>query len=32
MGKVADHVTKVHKVHTVSDTIANFVKGKVHQT
>ncbi len=31
MGKVSEHVKKVHKVHTVSDTIGNYVKGAVRQ-
>jgi predicted small metal-binding protein len=29
MRKVSDHVRKVHKVHTTTDTIANYVKLKV---
>ena len=29
MQKVSDHVRKVHKVQTTTDTIANFVKTKV---
>ena len=29
MAKISDHVRKVHKVHTTTDTIANFVKMKV---
>ena len=29
MAKVSDHVRKVHKVHTTTDTIANFVKKSV---
>jgi len=29
MRKVADHVIKVHKVKTPTDTIVNFVKTKI---
>ncbi|MDP9403328.1 MAG: DUF1059 domain-containing protein [Actinomycetota bacterium] len=29
MRKVADHVRKVHKVQTPTDTIVNFVKTKI---
>jgi len=29
MRKVSDHVRKVHKVGTTTDTIANFVKKKI---
>lgn len=29
MAKVSDHVRKVHKVHTTTDTIANFVKKSI---
>ncbi len=29
MAKVADHVRKKHNVQTTTDTIANFVRGKV---
>lgn len=32
MAKVSDHVRKVHKVHTTTDTIANFVKRSVRTT
>jgi hypothetical protein len=32
MNKVADHVRKVHKVHTNTDTISSYVRGKVQQT
>jgi predicted small metal-binding protein len=32
MSKVSDHVRKVHKVHTTTDTIANFVKKSVRTT
>lgn len=32
MNKVADHVRKVHKVQTNTDTISNYVRGKVSQT
>lgn len=31
MRKVGDHVRKVHKVQTTTDTIANFIKTKVRQ-
>jgi predicted small metal-binding protein len=29
MRKVSDHVRKVHKVPTTTDTIANYVKQKI---
>lgn len=29
MSKVSDHVRKVHKVQTTTDTIANFIKQKI---
>jgi predicted small metal-binding protein len=29
MAKVSDHVRKVHKVQTTTDTIANFIKQKI---
>lgn len=29
MSKVSDHVRKVHKVQNTTDTIANFIRGKV---
>ena len=29
MAKVGDHVRKVHKVQTTTDTIANFIKTKI---
>lgn len=29
MSKVGDHVRKVHKVHTSTDTINSFVKTKI---
>ncbi len=32
MAKVSDHVKKKHKVQTTTDTIANFVRGKVRTT
>ena len=32
MAKVTDHVRKVHKVDTMTDTIANIVKKKVRTT
>ncbi|MDQ3569929.1 MAG: hypothetical protein M3396_04750 [Actinomycetota bacterium] len=32
MAKVGDHVQKKHAVHTSTDTINNFVRGKVRQT
>ena len=32
MAKVSDHVRKVHKVQTTTDTIAHFVKTKVRTT
>ena len=31
MAKVADHVQKKHAVHTNTQTISSFVKGKVRQ-
>ena len=31
MRKVSDHVRKVHKVQTTTDTIANFIRAKVRQ-
>ena len=31
MAKVADHVRKVHKVQTRTDTIETFIKKKVRQ-
>ena len=32
MGKVSDHVRKVHAVQTTTDTIANFVRQKIRQS
>ncbi len=32
MAKVADHVRQKHDVHTPTQTIANYVRGKVRQT
>jgi hypothetical protein len=31
MEKVADHVRKVHKVQTRTDTIETFIKGNIRQ-
>ena len=31
MAKVAEHVRKVHKVRTTTDTIAGFVRSRVRQ-
>jgi predicted small metal-binding protein len=30
--RVADHVSKVHKVSVTTDTIWNFVRGRIKQT
>ena len=32
MNKVAEHVRTKHKVHTNTETIAGYVRGKVQQT
>ncbi len=32
MNKVADHVRKAHGVHTNTQTIGGYVRGKVRQT
>ncbi len=32
MGKVADHVRRKHAVHTPTETITNFVRGKIRQS
>ena len=32
MAKVAEHVRKVHKVETTTDTIANFIRQKVRRS
>ena len=32
MSKVSDHVRQKHGVHTPTQTIASFVRGKVRQT